>query len=116
MLKVAEIIGKKIAVDGEVDGKKLLDEIKKSYKQGEQLEISFEGIDTLVSPFLNYSIGQFYREQSQSEWENMDNNIICSGLNEYDSDILLKKVIENAKFQAKNPQTAKDIEKEILGL
>lgn len=116
MLKVAEIISKNIAVDGEADGKKLFDEIRKSYKKGEKIEISFEGINTVVSPFLNYSIGQFYRETPKNEWNDLDDNIIYIDLNDYDRDILLKKVIENAKFQAQNPQKAKDIEKEILGL
>lgn len=116
MLKVAEIIGKNIAVDGEVDGNKLFDEIQKSYKKGEKIEISFEGINTVVSPFLNYSIGQFYREMPKGEWSDLDDNIIYIDLNDYDRDILLKKVIENAKFQVENPQKAKDIEKEILGL
>lgn len=40
-------------------------------------------------------------------------NIDYIGLNDYDYDILLKKVIETAKFQAKKPQKAKDIEKEL---
>lgn len=71
MLKVAEIIGKDIAIDGEVDGKKLFDEIKKAYKKGEKIQISFEGIKMVVSPFLNYSIGQFYR-QNKNEWNELD--------------------------------------------
>lgn len=113
-MKVAEIIGKDIAIDGEVDGKKLFDEIKKAYKKGEKIAISFEGIKMVVSPFLNYSIGQFYRQKPQNEWNELDKNIDYLGLNDYDYDILLKKVIETAKFQAEKPQKAKDIEKEIL--
>lgn len=69
-----------------------------------------------MSPFLNYSIGQFYRETPKNEWNDLDDNIIYIDLNDYDRDILLKKVIENAKFQAQNPQKVNDIEKELLGL
>ena len=58
-IRVSDIIGSPICVSTE-DGQKLFDVICQAISDNVQLEVSFEGIELIISAFLNVAIGQIY--------------------------------------------------------
>lgn len=112
MLNVAEIIGKNIGVTTE-DGEKLHKRIVENYKEGQKLEVSFEGV-MVISHFLNVAVGKLYFEFPEASWGNLDNDIVYCGLSDDDNSLLQKEVIETAKFQSKYPNKADEIQQRVL--
>ncbi len=110
MIRVYDVIGKSIAISTE-DGKKVFEAIKNKIENGESdIIISFEGINMLISHFLNESIGELYSYFGSSKWDILD-RIKYIDIDEDDLELLQKKVIPNYKGDIKKQQ---EIQKKVL--
>ena len=110
MIKIFDIIGKNIAISTD-DGKKVFEVIKQEIEsKNKDIVVSFEGIDMLISHFLNESIGELYKYFSKSKWDILD-KIKYIDIDEDDLELLQKKVIPNYKGDLKKQQ---DIQKKVL--
>ncbi len=98
-VRVFELFGSPICVSAE-DGQRLFDKIKPLIEGGHRIEVSFDGIETLISTFLNAAIGQLYGVFSE---EKIRESLTVSGLESDDVEVL-KRVVENAKSYFKRPK------------
>ncbi len=98
-IKVADFIGTTHCISAE-DGQKVFNKVESLLKSGKQVTISFEGVSTLISLFLNVAIGQLYGSFSEDEVRSM---IKVEGLPSDDME-LLKRVVDNAKKYYANPK------------
>jgi len=91
-IEIKNIIKKNIAISTD-DGEKVFKEIKKLLDNKEGfIEVSFNGIDMLISHFLNESIGKLYVTFSKSRWEEID-SISFIDIDEDDLELLRERVI-----------------------
>ena len=109
---VKDIIEKPIAISTE-DGKKTKEAIKSLFDKNEEIEISFEGINMLISHFLNESIGVLYIEYSKDKWQKLD-SIKYTNISKDDLELLQTKVIPNYKSSPSDKEIFKKIQKDIL--
>jgi len=110
MIKIHDIIDKNIAISTD-DGQKVFEVIKKEIEGGnENIKISFDGIDMLISHFLNESIGELYSHFGKSKWDVLD-KIEYTDIDEDDLELLHEKVIANYKGDLKKQQ---EIQKKVL--
>lgn len=109
MVKIHDIIDKDIAISTE-DGKKVFDILKKEIESGNEIVVSFDGINMLISHFLNESIGELYSYFEKSKWSTLD-KIKYIEIDEDDLELLNKKVIPNYKGDLKKQQ---DIQTKVL--
>ena len=91
IIKVSTVIGGAICVATE-DGQKLFDVISQSIEDDVQLEISFEGIELIISAFLNTAIGQLYGKFPKDK---IDKMLSYTHLEDDDRN-LLRLVVANA--------------------
>ena len=99
-VRIFDIVGGGLCVSSD-DGQVVHDKIAGLLRQKHKVVISFEGIDTLISAFLNAAIGQLYGEFSEAEIKEC-----LSVVKMNDEDLaLLKRVIDNAKIYFKNRKT-----------
>lgn len=97
--RVAAIVGGPICVSAE-DGQKVYDRIAPVLKQGRKVTLSFEGVDTLISAFLNAAVGQLYGAFDE---ETIRGLLSVRDMTQDDLGIL-RRVVENAKrYFAKKP-------------
>lgn len=80
------------------DGQRLHDKIAQNIRQGNRVEVSFAGVETLISAFLNAAIGQLYGEFSD---ESISSHLRIEGLEIEDAE-LLERVTKNAKVYFAN--------------
>lgn len=110
LAKVTAIVGGGLCVSSE-DGQKVHDKIAPLLHEGRAVTLSFEGVDTLISAFLNAAIGQLYRKFSEEQIRKL---LSVRDMTQEDLAIL-KRVVENAKgFEFK--KEANDATwKEVIG-
>lgn len=110
VIVVKDFVGSAFCVATD-DGNRLHDEILARVKRGESVELSFSGVESLTSAFLNASIGQLYAS--------LDHSVIRSHLSVRDIEdsdlVLLKRVIETAKEYFQDPQRFDQATREVLG-
>lgn len=80
------------------DGQRLYELIVDNIKNDQPVNVSFSGVDTLISAFLNASIGQLYGEFDE---EQIQKYVQISDM-EADDFELLQRVIDNAKLYFQN--------------
>ncbi len=110
-LNVKDIIGNTIAMSTD-DGKKLFNELYKNIKDSKKVELSFDGIDMLISHFLNEAVGKLY--EKFKNWKVLDQAIIYKNIDKDDLELLNDKVIPTAKNHFENLERSEKIEKSIL--
>lgn len=110
-INVKDIIKNTIAMSTE-DGKVLFEEIYKNLKAAKKIELSFDGIDMLISHFLNESIGKQY--EKFSNWEILDKAIVYKDIDEDDLELLKEKVIPTAKNHFKDSEKEDKLEESLL--
>lgn len=96
IIKVIDLVGP-LCVSAE-DGQTVHDNLAKLLNTGQQVILSFEGVKTIISAFLNAAIGQLYGELSE---EDIRRNLSVDGL-EKEELALLKRVVDNAKVYFQN--------------
>lgn len=112
-VNVLEIIGKNIGISTD-DGKKLNDAIVKYIRDGNSVEVSFEGVDMIISHFLNEGIGKLYKIFHKQDWDMLDKGVSYSGLSSDDKELLLTKVIPASKSHFSDEKNSERIQKDIL--
>lgn len=80
------------------DGQKLHDDIAKYIRNERKIIVSFKGVDTLISAFLNAAIGQLYGEFPESL---IQERLTVEGMEPEDFE-LLTRVVNNAKVYFEN--------------
>ena len=98
-IRVADIIGSDLCISGE-DGQKVFEKLVPLLKDGKQVIISFEQTTTIISLFLNATIGQLYNEFSEDV---LRSGLQVTGLADDDLE-MLKRVVDNAKKYYANPK------------
>lgn len=96
-VRVRDIIGSPLCVSAE-DGQILHDKIAPLVRDDVHVVLSFRGVDTVISAFLNAAIGQLYGEFSEDRVRGL-----LSFEDVTDDDLtLVKRVAENAVIYFKN--------------
>ncbi len=108
--KVTAIVGGGLCVSSE-DGQKVHDKIVPLLREGRPVALSFEGVDTLISAFLNAAIGQLYGEFSEEQIRQL---LSVKDMTQEDLGIL-KRVVENAKKFPFKKQANDATWKEVIG-
>lgn len=108
--KVATIVGGGLCVSSE-DGQKVHDRIVPLLREGRRVVLSFDGVETLISAFLNAAVGQLYGEFPEQTIREL---LSVRDITPDDLGIL-KRVVENAKRYFANKTTYDAAWKEVLG-
>jgi len=108
-IRVSQVIGSSICVAIE-DGQKVFDILHQAISESTQLNVSFEGIELIISAFLNTAIGQLYGEFSEKEIE----DTIFYLFLEKDDQELLQIVVDNAKRYYRNQKEYDSAMQEVL--
>jgi len=108
---IQEVISKNIAFSDE-DAEKVYKILSDAIAKGEKIELSFKGIDMLISRFLNVAIGRLYKKFSN--WDILDKMIVYKELDFDDEKLLLEMVIPTAKIHFSDIEKNEKIEIEIL--
>jgi hypothetical protein len=98
IVRVADLIGSPLCISAD-DGQKVFDKIVPLLKDGKHITISFERITTLISLFLNASIGQLYGAFTEDQ---IHAQLHVTGLDADDLESL-KIVEDKAKKYYANP-------------
>lgn len=98
-----DVVNVSAVVDGPLcisadDGHRVHDEIAARLRQKEHVVVSFVGVETIISAFLNASIGQLYGEFDESDIREF---LEVVGMSQEDLE-LLKRVVDNAKSYFEN--------------
>lgn len=110
-IDIEQIIDNSIAMSTE-DGQKLFTVIYEHLKKKEKVQLSFKGIDILISHFLNEAIGKLY--EKFDNWEVLDKAIEYIDIDKDDLELLQTKVIPTAKNHFKDIKRSEKIEESIL--
>lgn len=91
------------------DGQKIFDLIHPELTVGNAVELDFENVTVLASPFLNAAIGRLLKDIKPSNLNRLlkITNLVPTGL------AVLRRVIENSKEYYSNPNVRKAVD-EIL--
>lgn len=110
-INVKDIINNTIAMSTE-DGQKLFHVLYENIKNAHKVNLSFEGIDILISHFLNEAIGKLY--ERFENWQLLDQSIVYKNIDEDDLELLKEKVIPTAKNHFKDSEKHDKIDESIL--
>ncbi|OIN95735.1 MAG: hypothetical protein AUJ21_02695 [Anaerolineae bacterium CG1_02_58_13] len=109
-LRIYEIVGSNLCVASQ-DGQKVFEQIQQALKDGKNVRLSFQNVESLTSAFLNAAIGQLYGF--------FDNDLLKERLSvaniEKDDLALLKRVIDTAKQYFKDPAVIEAVRREAMG-
>ncbi len=110
-INVKDVINNTIAMSTE-DGQKLFKVLYENIKSSNKVELSFKGIDILISHFLNESIGKLY--EKFENWDVLDKVITYKDIDDDDLELLKEKVIPTAKNHFKTSNKEDMIDESIL--
>ncbi|BCY28375.1 STAS-like domain-containing protein [Flavobacterium okayamense] len=102
-LLVKEIIDSEIAVSTD-DGNKVFEQINSAFVKKENVDLDFQGINILITAFLNSAIGRLY-ESYDSEF--LNSYLKLSNVAPEDR-ILFKKVVKRAQEYFSNKKGFED--------
>ena len=97
-IKITEVIESSLGISPE-DGQKIFDKIQPLVKNDQQIVISFDQLELVISLFLNVAIGQLYGTFSEEKVEKL---VRFEDISSADQE-LLEVVKENAKQYFKSP-------------
>ena len=108
--KVLAIVGGPLCVSAS-DGQRVFEKIVPLLREGRKVSLSFQGVETLISAFLNAAVGQLYGEFSEERIRELLSVRDMSP----DDLAILKRVVENAKRYFANPQAYDEAWKAEVG-
>jgi hypothetical protein len=108
--RIATIVGGPLCVSAE-DGQRVHDKISPLLKEGRKVALSFNGVETLISAFLNASIGQLYGHMPE---ERIKELLSVKDMKPEDAE-LLRRVVQNAKRYFANREKYDAAWKEEVG-
>ncbi|HOJ61479.1 MAG TPA: STAS-like domain-containing protein [bacterium] len=98
-LRINEIVGDEICVSTG-DGQKVFERIATALQNKKKVDLSFLNVEILTSAFLNAAIGQLYGKFREDQ---IKSSLTVSDISP-DDQILLERVVENAKEYYKDPE------------
>jgi STAS-like domain of unknown function (DUF4325) len=98
-VRLLDIIGSPLAVSAE-DGQLVHDKIAPLLHEGQCVVLSFDGVNTVISAFLNAAVGQLYGKFSEDKIREL---LTVADISQEDIG-LLKHVVENAKAYFRDPE------------
>ena len=104
IIRVSDIVGGSLCISSE-DGQIIHDKIAPLLREGYNVVLSFDRVETLISAFLNAAIGQLYGEFSE---EKIRSSFTVRDMSQEDMS-LLKRVVDNAKIYFKDPEQYKKV-------
>jgi len=110
IVRIFDIVGGPLCVSAD-DGQRVHDKIVPLLREGQQVVLSFEQVDTLISAFLNAAIGQLYGGFPEDRIREL---VSVRDMDDEDQAIL-KRVIDNAKTYFKAPKEFDQAWKEEVG-
>jgi hypothetical protein len=90
--RIATIVGSPLCVSAE-DGQRVHDKIAPMLEAGRKVRLSFEGVETMISAFLNAAVGQLYGHMSEDRIRELLSVTEMRG----EDAALLRRVVQNAK-------------------
>lgn len=96
-IPLTDIVGGPLCVSVE-DGQTVFEKIAPLLREGRKVELSFQGVETVISAFLNAAIGQLYGEFTEDQIR----NLVSVKDMAQDDLVMLKRVVENAKLYFAN--------------
>ncbi|MFB3786231.1 MAG: STAS-like domain-containing protein [bacterium] len=108
-LRIHEIVRQEICVSTD-DGQKVFERISAALSNNNKVVVSFLNVGSLTSAFLYVSIGNLYGKFSESQ---IRSSLEFSDLS-YEDQILLKRVVENAKEYFKDPERYERVLREVM--
>ena len=99
IVRVVDVVGGPLCAASE-DGQLVHDKVAPLLREGRNVAISFAGVETLISAFLNAAIGQLYGEFKEDEVREL---LAVRDMAPEDL-ALLKRVVDNAKAYFKDPK------------
>jgi hypothetical protein len=109
-IRVLEVVGRPLAVDT-VDGQRVHDKIAPLLRQGTKVQLSFAGINMVITAFLNAAIGQLYGEFPEDKVDSLVE--VSSLLPMFQS--TLDKSRELSKAYFRDPERLKKAIQEVMG-
>ena len=101
IIRIIDVIGGSVCVDTQ-DGEKVFEEIKDHLNNSEIVTLSFDGVDFVISAFLNVAIGKLYGDFTE---ESIKANFRVEHMKPEDVS-KLQRAIKNGKAFYKNPEAA----------
>jgi hypothetical protein len=110
IVRVFDVVGGPVCVSAE-DGQRVHEKIAPLLREGQNVVVSFEQVETLISLFLNAAIGQLYGEFTEARIRKL---LAVRDLSAEDVEVL-KRVVKNAKAYFKSPKKFDKAWKEEVG-
>jgi hypothetical protein len=110
IVRAFDVIGSPLGVSSD-DGQKVHDKLAPLLREGRKVSLSFDRIETVISAFLNASIGQLYGEFPEEKIRDLFN---VRDMAQEDL-ALLKRVVDNAKLYFANRKEFDQAWKEETG-
>lgn len=110
LLNVPTIIGTPDCVAAD-DGQKVHDEIAKNLRAGNTVYVSFKGVKSIITAFLNAAIGQLYGDFKEEE---MSGKLFLTDARQDDIE-KVRKVVAGAKVYFKDKRKFDEARKEAMG-
>lgn len=110
IVRIFDIVGGPLCVSAD-DGQRVHDKIVPLLRDGKKIVLSFEQVETLISAFLNAAIGQLYGEFPE---ERIRELVSVRDMDDEDQ-VVLKRVVDNAKAYFKAPKEFDQAWKEEVG-
>jgi hypothetical protein len=106
IIRVFDVVGTPLCVSS-ADGQLVYDKLAPLLREGRKVAVSFAQIETLISAFLNTSIGQLYGDPQIPEAKIRE---LLSVRDMAPEDVaLLNRVVENAKAYSRDPERFKQV-------
>jgi hypothetical protein len=109
-VRVYDVVGGPLCVSAE-DGQKIYEKIAPLLREGQNVVLSFDRVETMISTFLNAAVGQLYGEFEDDRVREL---LSVQEMDQEDM-VLLKRVVDNAKVYFRDPERFKKIVREATG-
>lgn len=106
VVKITEVSGKTMCIDPQA-GEKVYEKVLTLLKQGTHVDLSFEGVTTIITAFLNVAVGKLCNP-AVLDHQTFDELLTFSDANE-DQRAKVVQVIKTAKIFYSNPAQFKKI-------
>lgn len=109
-VRITDIVGGGLCVSVD-DGQKVFDHLAPLIRAGAKVSLSFAGIETVISAFLNAAVGQLYGQFNESVIREL---LSVSEISNEDA-VLVKRVVDNAKRYFANKEAYNSAWQEEVG-
>jgi len=109
-LSVAETVGSHICITN-IDGEKVLRHLESALAEKQPVEVSFQGVEVLMPPFLNTAVGCLYENFAEEDIKSL---LTFTNISDQDRR-LIRTVGKFAKIYFEDPERVNAIWREALG-